>query len=71
VSKLGPFLWFGAPPRQPLPALGDRIARQARVDATGTKARKPNHRVVGRGRFEELGTMENVVEALFDPLEGC
>jgi hypothetical protein len=29
--KLGPFLWFGAPPRQPLPALGDRIARQARA----------------------------------------
>jgi hypothetical protein len=32
------------------------------------KAERPNLRVVGRGSFKPLGTMEEVVEELFGPL---
>jgi hypothetical protein len=63
--RLGPFLWLGAAPGQPLPSLGDRIARHARGDSTGAKAPRPNLRVVGRSRFEQLATMDGVVTALF------
>jgi hypothetical protein len=68
--KLGPFLWLGAPAGQPLPPLGDRVARHAEADSTGMKAPRPNPRVVSKKSFEELDKMEEVVEALFGPLRG-
>jgi hypothetical protein len=49
------------------PLLGDRIARHAKADSTGIKAPRSNHRVVSKNKFEELATMEDVVEALFGP----
>ena len=63
--QLGPFLWFGAAPGLPLPPLGDHVARHSKADATGHKAEKPNLRVVKRGRFVPLATMEEVIAALF------
>jgi hypothetical protein len=66
--QLGPFLWFGALPGQRLPALGERVARHAKADSTGTKAPRPNLRVVAKAKFTELRTMDDVVRALFGAL---
>jgi hypothetical protein len=63
--ELGPFLWFGAPPGQPLPPLGDRIARHTKGDSTGRKAPRPNLRVVGRNQFKELPSIDDVAIELF------
>jgi hypothetical protein len=62
---LGPFLWFGGAPGQPLPPLGDQVARHSKANAAGYKAEKPNLRVIKRGRFVALTTMEEVISALF------
>lgn len=62
---LGPFLWFGGAPGQPLPPLGDQMARHSKADATGRKAERPNLRVVKRRRFTILRTMDEVIGALF------
>jgi hypothetical protein len=63
--KLGPFLWFGGSPGQPLPPLGDRVARHAKGDSTGRKSPRPNLRVVGRNQFKELSNIDRVAIELF------
>ena len=63
--ELGPYLWFGAAPRQPIPALGDKISRHSKADSNGYKAERPNHRVVKKRLFEELATIDAVAEHLF------
>lgn len=63
--KLGPFLWLGASPGLPLPSLGNRIARHAKGDSTGTKAPRPHLRVVRRNEFKELPSIDRVVIELF------
>ncbi len=63
--ELGPFRWFGAAPGQCLPPVGDKVARHSKADSLGHKAERPNMRVVGRGRFTVLATMEDVITALF------
>jgi hypothetical protein len=63
--KLGPFLWFGGSPGQPLPPLGERVARHAKGDSTGRKCPRPNLRVVGRNQFKELSNIDRVAIELF------
>ena len=63
--ELGPFLWFGGSPREAIVDLGDKVARHSKGNKDGYKAEKPNHRVVKKGRFEELATIEEVAERLF------
>jgi len=63
--ELGPYLWFGAAPHQGMPALGDKISRHSKADSSGYKAERPNHRVIKKGRFEELATIDEVAERLF------
>jgi hypothetical protein len=67
TMKLGPFLWFGGGAGKPLPPLGNRVARHAKADKSGVKAKRPNLRVVGRGAFTPLKAIEDVVEKLFGP----
>jgi hypothetical protein len=62
---LGPFLWLGGAPGQPLPDLGAKVARHSKGDRDGYKAERPNHRTVGKGKFTRLNSMEEVVGALF------
>ena len=63
------YLWFGGPPGQPLPDIQDmRIARHTKANAEGKKAERPDHRIVPRGRFEKLGSLNEVLERLFGPL---
>ncbi|WP_428265410.1 hypothetical protein [Haliangium sp.] len=63
---LGPFLWFGGLPGEPLPALDDfKVAKHTKGDATGRKAERPMLRVVPKRRFEVIETIEEIVDALF------
>lgn len=63
--KLGPFYWLGGAPGEPLPPLGEKVARHTKGDATGAKALRPALRVVPKGRFARLETIEEVAERLF------
>ncbi|SRR5216684_2073797 len=63
--KLGPFLWFGGPPTQKLPALGDRIARHTKRNRMGTRSLRQNLRVIRRTDFTEVATMSELVAELF------
>lgn len=63
--QLGPFLWFGGAPGEPLPSVGDKVARHSKGNALGRKVERPNLRVVRRKRFTVLATMEDVIAALF------
>jgi hypothetical protein len=66
--KLGPFLWFGNPPGEPLPDIrGFRTAKHTKADATGKKAERPGLRLIQKGKFEELTSIAQVVERLFGP----
>jgi hypothetical protein len=68
--RLGPFLWFGGAPGQPLPDLGDKVGRHTKADQQLLKAERPNTRVVPKSRFRRLETIEEVVEALFGAPDG-
>ena len=59
--QLGPFLWFGGAPEEPLPALGDKIGTNSR----GRKTARPNIRVVKKSKFQKLGTIEEIATKLF------
>ena len=65
TMDLGPFLWFGGLPGQPLPSLGDRVGKHSKGDSTGLKAERPNIRLVRKSKFDALPTMEEVVGTLF------
>jgi hypothetical protein len=59
------YYWFGAEAGQPLPDLGERVARHSKGDALGRKNERPSLRVVSKGRFKILGNMDDVIDALF------
>lgn len=63
--ELGPYLWFGAKPGEPALSLGSKIARHSKGDKNGVKAFRPNIRVLPIGRFQKLGSIDEVVDALF------
>lgn len=52
------FLFFGAPPGQPLPALGDRVAKHTRSNSSGVKGERKNMRVLTKGQFREVQRSE-------------
>lgn len=60
--------WFGGPPGQPIPNLGDKVARHSRANAQGLKGERPNHRVVAAHRFERLADIAHLVDRLFGQL---
>jgi hypothetical protein len=63
--------WFGGSPGEPLPNISDlKVAKQVKADARGIKAEKRNHRVIPRGRFEQLPSMDAVLERLFGAVPG-
>jgi len=62
---LGPFFWLGGAPSEPLPPLGDKVARHAKGDGAGHKTLRPRIRVVARQSFVSLETIGAVAQALF------
>jgi hypothetical protein len=65
---LGPFRWLGGAPGEPLPELGDRVAKHSKGNALGEKTVRPAHRVVPRGRFEKIVTIAELADRLFGPV---
>ena len=55
------------PPGQPAPCFGNRVAHHTKGDRYGTKAERPNIRIVNKSEFTVLETMDVVADALF----GC
>ena len=69
---LGPFLWFGSPPGEPLPCLsGFKTARHTKGDSTGKKLERPAIRVIPKGRFKKLESITEVAEHLFGSRQAC
>lgn len=60
--------WFGAAPGQPLPDLGDRVARHTRPNSNGVKADRPDHRTLAARRFVELDNIAHLADRLFGRL---
>ena len=64
--NLGPFLFFGGGPGQPLPDLNSfEKSKHARADASGVRRVRPNLRVVPKGHFRRLETIEELWRTLF------
>lgn len=62
---LGPFLWFGGRPGQPLPPLGDRTVRHTRGDSGGAKKVCAGLRRLPRGSFARFDAMGDLAKAMF------
>ena len=66
---LGPFFFFGGRPGRRLPGLDDfRVARHTKADTKGHKKKRPTIRVIPKGQFKVIGTIEELAEALFGKL---
>lgn len=63
---LGPFHYFGGIPGQPLPSLENlKIAKHTKGDANGLKLERPNVRVLNKGNFIKLKTIDELYSQLF------
>jgi hypothetical protein len=67
--ELQSYLWFGGPPGEQLPDIRNMsVAKHTKGNAEGTKTERPNHRIIGRGKFTKLDTLDAVLGRLFGPL---
>jgi hypothetical protein len=67
--ELKSYRWFGGAPGEPLPDIRDlKVAKHSKGNAEGTKLERPNHRIVPRGCFEHLETLDAVLARLFESL---
>jgi hypothetical protein len=62
--EIGPFLWFGGAPGEPLPDLGGKVTRHSK----GGQER-PGHRLLRRSAFTRLANMDELARALFGAAE--
>ncbi|RKT44879.1 hypothetical protein [Thiocapsa rosea] len=64
--RLGPFLFFGSAPGDPLPSIEKlKIAKHTKANAEGRKTERPAIRIVTKGDFETYGTIDELYHALF------
>ena len=64
--ELGPFLWFGAEPRQPLPSLAEfRVGKHTKANSKGVKLPRQAIRVIPRSRFTRVASMSELAVRLF------
>ena len=64
--QLDEYLWFGNAPGHRLPDLsGFKVARHTKGDARGLKAERPMVRVIPKGQFVRIPTMDQLTERLF------
>jgi hypothetical protein len=69
---IGPFLWFGGPPKQPLPDLTTYpVAKHTKGNAQGVKLPRPNMRVLPLSALETVDTIADLAKRLFGELPGC
>jgi len=66
TMRLGPFLYFGAAAGDPLPKLDKyAVARHTKGNKDGLKTERRNIRVVPKGSFRKLASIEDVYAQLF------
>jgi hypothetical protein len=64
--SLGPFLWFGGAPGEPLPDIRDfKIAKHTRANASGVKRERPNQRTIPKSRFTSVHELDDLVSLMF------
>lgn len=69
TMKLGPFLFFGAAPGLPLPAIDSlKTATHTKGNKDGVKKERPNLRVVPKSLFHEIADIPALYLALFGEL---
>ena len=60
------YLWFGGLPGQPLPDIQNlKVAKHAKANAEGVKSERPDQRLIPRSNFENLSSLEAVLNRLF------
>lgn len=63
---LGPFLWFGGTPGEPLPDIsGFPIAKHTKGNSEGQKNERPNVRILSQGVFEKIDSIPALARRLF------
>lgn len=60
--------WFGGSPGEPLPDLGDKIAKHTRANSKGVKSERWDHRVLAASRLERLSDLSHLVDRMFGQL---
>lgn len=64
--ELGPYLFYGGPPGQPLHSLENaKIAKHYKGDSTGKKAERPNIRELSKSSFTTYQSISALYDALF------
>jgi hypothetical protein len=64
--ELGPYLFFGGAPGAPLPDLAPYgVAKHTKPNSLGIKAKRPEIRVVPKGRFQKHARIPELYEVLF------
>lgn len=61
------YRWLGGLPGEPLPFLGEKLARQTKANAQGKKAYKLGHRLIAKGSFDHVATLDELADRLFGP----
>jgi len=63
---LGPYYWFGDSPGQPLPDIGNySTPLRATHNKDGVRPPRPNHRLIPKGAFKRLNSLDAVLVNLF------
>ena len=64
--RLGPYLFFGGNPGEPLPSLANhKVAKHTKGNSQGLKAERPNIRTVPNSSFIKIGNIEQLYVQLF------
>ena len=71
TMEIGPFLWFGGEPDEPLPDItGFPVGKHTKGNAEGVKAERRNIRVIAKRKFTKVVSISGVIEKLFGPTPG-
>ena len=64
------YLWFGNAPGQPLEDISEyAVTKHSKGNADGIKLERAGHRIVPRGQFDRLQSLDTVLARLFGPLK--
>jgi hypothetical protein len=64
--ELKSYRWFGGEPGEPLQDIRDfKVAKHSKGNSKGSKLERSNQRIVPRGKFEPLDTLDGVLTRLF------
>jgi hypothetical protein len=68
--ELGPFLWFGGTPGNPIPDLSAmKVAKHTRANSKGIKQERPRQRMIPKSSFDRVQGLEELVTKLFGKFE--